>query len=130
MPEHKNEYSSPEMMINVSDLLKKDSHGNMCIPYQVDIRLFNGKELKAFAKVTYGHIVINDICILQRFGRITIVYPSKRLNKRNGKDVFVSVAFPNSPEASKELNRGIMQAYKIACQKDTDERISSIPQAA
>lgn len=96
MPEHKNEYSSPEMMINVSDLLKKDSHGNMCIPYQVDIRLFNGKELKAFAKVTYGHIVINDICILQRFGRITIVYPSKRLSKRNGKDVFVSVAFPNS----------------------------------
>jgi len=114
-----------ENRINVTDLIQTDEDGNSYIPYKVDIRLVNARSLRAIAKVEYAHTVIADISIIEHYGRISIQFPSKEFTTRDGEKKFTSVAFPSKPEVSRELNRGIMQAYKDKCQEEYLRRISN-----
>lgn len=115
-----------ENHINVNDLVQKDEQGNMYIPYTVSVRLINGRFLKAVAKIEYANMVIADIGIFERFGRLSIQFPSKDFEDRNGKKKSIAVAFPNVPETSRELNRGIMQAYKEQCEQEYGKRVAQL----
>lgn len=115
-----------ENRININDLVQTDEDGNSYIPYNVSIRLVNGRTLKAVAKVEYANIVIADIWILERYGRISIQFPSKEFEEKSGRKKVISIAFPNVPETSKELNRGIMQAYKEKCEETYAKRASEV----
>lgn len=115
-----------ENRININDLVQTDEEGNYYLPYKVSIRLVNGRSLKAVAKVEYANIVIADIWILERYGRTSIQFPSKEFGEKDSKKRIISIAFPSVPELSKELNRGIMQAYKDKCEEEYAQRISKV----
>lgn len=116
--------------IKVNDLIEIDENGDQYIPYNVSIRLVNGRSLRAVAKVEFANIVIADIGIFEHYGRISIQFPSKEFDDKNGRRRFISVAFPNKPELSRELNRGIKQAYKEKCEEDYAKRIANTKDAA
>lgn len=112
-------------LIKVDDVLVTDENGEHYIPYGVSIRLINGRNLKAFAKVEYAHMVISDIAILDRRGRISIDFPSTTFtDKRTGEERTVSVAFPARKDVSQAFNQGILKAYKEKCGLEYLKRVS------
>lgn len=119
MPEVKDE------LIQVDDVLVTDSEGNHFIPYNVSIRLVNGRVLKGVAKVEYAHMVIADIAILETRGRTVIRFPSTRFeDKKTGEQRTATVAFPAQIDVSKAFNQGIMKAYKEQCSLEYLKRVA------
>ena len=111
--------------ININDLVIQDEDGNCFLPYTIDVRLINGKVLKALARIEYGHLVIADIAILDKHGRTIIQYPQKEFeDKKTGEMKSATIAFPNHPETSKAFNRGILQVYKDMCEIEYFKRVS------
>lgn len=98
-----------------NEFVSKDDQGNVYIPFTVSIRLINRIHLKAVARVQYAGIIIDDIrVIMNRRGSLTIDFPSRAINSRNGERRYVNDAFPCVPEVSRAFNTAVMLAYQEA----------------
>lgn len=103
----------------VTKLVEVAKDGKVTIPYTVSLRLVHSKFLKAVVKIDYAGIIINDIYIINRQGRIEIRYPDKQFeDKKTGKQKRVTVVFPRTPELSREFNQAILKAYTEACEEE------------
>lgn len=119
MPENK------DNLIPIDDILVTDEDGNHLLPYQVSIRLVNGRVLKGVAKIEFAHMVIADIAIIEKRGRTLIKFPSTTFEDKNtGEERTATVAFPAQVDVSKAFNQGILKAYKEKCSLEYLKRVS------
>ena len=105
--------------IDVTKIAQVSEDGKVSIPYTVSIRLVHSKSLKAVAKIEYAGVIINDIYIIDKFGRISIRFPYKIFeDKKTGQSKRATVASPSIPNISREFNQAIVEAYSEACEKE------------
>lgn len=114
-----------EFQAPANNLIVQDENGDNALPFKIGIRLVNGRTLKAIARFEIPNfLIVDDICIHERFGRFSIEYPYTEITNKSGEKRQISVAFPSAPDASKLLNRSIMQAYAAKCQETYPEKVA------
>ena len=102
-----------------------DQNGTTNIEVDVQVRILNKRSLKAVVKLTYAGIVINDIKILERRGKIDIVFPQKPF-VYNGIERQISVAFPGVSNLSSQFNHVILKAYGEAALENQNSAIENV----
>lgn len=105
--------------IDVTKIAQISEDGKVTIPYTVSIRLVHSRFLKAVVKINYAGVIINDIHIIDRYGKIEIRFPDKQFDdKKTGKRKKTTVAFPCTPEVSRDFNQAILKVYTEACEEE------------
>ena len=69
--------------------------------------------VKAFVRLDYGGLIVDDITIVEKRNKLMVEFPSKNavINKQTK---HMSTVFPGIPELSKQLNKVILNAYKVS----------------
>lgn len=98
-----------------NDFIFLDEEGINKIPINVQVRKIKktSTNLKAIIRLDYGGLIVDDIAIVERGNRLMVEFPSRNtvINKQTK---HISTVFPGIPELSKQLNKVILNAYKVS----------------
>lgn len=91
----------------------KNGDESVAVPVDCSVRIISSRKnptLKGVARVKFAGITINDILIYENKSELSVVYPTRMVN-RNGKKTESSIVFPNNGYTSNTLKHIIINRY-------------------